>query len=130
MVKEILKDVMFLSQKAEKATKILVEKEKAEEIQPHIIEESVIVTGEKEGIAQISKEITIGVQEVAGSGARINEFGEIIRENNNETIMPHIDFADEVIPQKTVKIVKSDRNFKKIKQKIYSKTGLRVGIVQ
>ena len=77
--------------------------EQKETIQADIIEESVIVPGEEESITQPSEEITIGVQEVAGSGARINGFGEIIRENNTETTMPHIDFADEVIPQKNCK---------------------------
>ena len=66
----------------EKATKILEEKSKTDEIQPDISDESVIVTGEEESIIQPSEETTTEVQEVAGGGARINEFGEIIRENN------------------------------------------------
>lgn len=65
----------------ERATRILEEKAKTEEIQPDIIGESVKVTGE-EGIIQPSEEIKAEVQEVAGGGARINEFGKIIRENN------------------------------------------------
>lgn len=66
----------------ERATKILEEKSKTDEIQPDISDESVIVTGEEESIIQPSEETTTEVQEVAGGGARINEFGEIIRENN------------------------------------------------
>lgn len=65
----------------ERATRILEEKAKTEEIQPDIIGESVKVTGE-ESIIQPSEEIKAEVQEVAGGGARINEFGKIIRENN------------------------------------------------
>lgn len=69
------------SELLERATKILEEKLKTDEIQPDISDESVIVTGE-ESIIQPSEETTTEVQEVAGGGARINEFGEIIRENN------------------------------------------------
>lgn len=69
------------SELLERATKILEEKLKTDEIQPDISDESVIVTG-KESIIQPSEETTTEVQEVAGGGARINEFGEIIRENN------------------------------------------------
>lgn len=70
------------SELLERATKILEEKSKTDEIQPDISDESVIVTGEEESIIQPSEETTTEVQEVAGGGARINEFGEIIRENN------------------------------------------------
>ena len=70
------------SELLEKATKILEENAKIDEIQPDISDESVIVTGEEESIIQPSEETTTKVQEVAGGGARINEFGEIIRENN------------------------------------------------
>ena len=69
------------SELLERATKILEEKSKTDEIQPDISDENVIVTGE-ESIIQPSEETTTEVQEVAGGGARINEFGEIIRENN------------------------------------------------
>ena len=70
------------SELLERATKILEEKAKTDEIQPDISDESVIVTGEEESIIQPSEETTAEVQEVAGGGARINGFGEIIRENN------------------------------------------------
>ena len=70
------------SELLERATKILEEKSKTDEIQPDISDESVIVTGEEESIIRPSEETTAEVQEVAGGGARINEFGEIIRENN------------------------------------------------
>ena len=70
------------SELLERATKIFEEKSKTDEIQPDISDENVIVTGEEESIIQPSEETTTEVQEVAGGGARINEFGEIIRENN------------------------------------------------
>ena len=70
------------SELLERATKILEEKSKTDEIQPDISDESVIVTGEEDSIIQPSEETATEVQEVAGGGARINEFGEIIRENN------------------------------------------------
>lgn len=70
------------SELLERATKILEEKAKIDEIKPDISDESVTVTGEKESIIQPSEETTAEVQEVAGGGARINGFGEIIRENN------------------------------------------------
>ena len=60
------------------------EKVKADEIKPDISDESVIVTGEEECIIQPSEETTAEVQEVVDGGARINEFGEIIRENNTD----------------------------------------------
>lgn len=70
------------SELLERATKILEEKSKTYEIQPDISDESVIVTGEEESIIQTSAETTAEVQDVSCGGARINEFGEIIRENN------------------------------------------------
>lgn len=70
------------SELLERATKILEEKAKIDEIQPDISDESVIVTGEEESIMQPSEETIAEVQEVTDGGARINEFGEIIRENN------------------------------------------------
>lgn len=70
------------SELLERATKILEEKSKTYEIQPDISDESVIVTGEEESIIQTSAETTTEVQDVSCGGARINEFGEIIRENN------------------------------------------------
>ena len=72
------------SELLEKATKILEEKAKIDEVQPDISDESVIVTGEEESIIQSSEETTAEVQEVAGGRVRINEFGEIIRENNTD----------------------------------------------
>ena len=66
----------------ERATKILEEKAKTDEMQPDISDER--VTGEEESSIQLSEETTPEVQEVAVDGAIINEFGEIIRENNNE----------------------------------------------
>lgn len=72
------------SELLERATKILGEKVKADEIKPDISDESVIVTGEEECIIQPSEETTAEVQEVVDGGARINEFGEIIRENNTD----------------------------------------------
>ena len=72
------------SELLEKATKILEENAKIDEIQPDISDESVIVTGEEESIIQPSEETTAEVQEVAGGRVRINEFGEIIRENNTD----------------------------------------------
>ena len=72
------------SELLERATKILSEKAKIEEIQPDSIEKSVKVTGEEENIIQPFEEIKTEEQEVVGGGARINEFGEIIRENNTE----------------------------------------------
>lgn len=70
------------SELLERATKILEEKSKTYEIQPDISDESVIVTGEEGSIIQPSAETTTEVQDVSCGGARINEFGEIIRENN------------------------------------------------
>lgn len=63
----------------ERATKILEKKAKTDEIQPDISDERLI--GEESSI-QLSEETTPEVQELAVDGARINEFGEIIRENN------------------------------------------------
>lgn len=68
------------SELLERATKILEEKAKTDEIQPDISDER--VTGEEESSIQTSEETTPEVQEVAVDGAIINEFGEIIRENN------------------------------------------------
>lgn len=68
------------SELLERATKILEEKAKTDEIQPDISDER--VTGEEESSIQPSEETTPEVQEVAVDGAIINEFGEIIRENN------------------------------------------------
>lgn len=70
------------SELLERATKILGEKEKAEEIQQDIVDESSKVIADEESIIQSSDETTTQVQEVADiSSARINEFGEIIRDN-------------------------------------------------
>lgn len=68
------------SELLERATKILEEKAKTDEIQPDISDER--VTGEEESSIQTSEKTTPEVQEVAVDGAIINEFGEIIRENN------------------------------------------------
>ena len=68
------------SELLERATKILEEKAKTDEIQPDISDER--VTREEESSIQPSEETTPEVQEVAVDGAIINEFGEIIRENN------------------------------------------------
>lgn len=71
------------SELLERATKILGEKENAEEVQLHIIDESAIATADEESIIQPSEETRTEVQEVADiSGFRTNECGEIIRENN------------------------------------------------
>lgn len=71
------------SELLERATKILGEKENAEEVQPDKIDESAIATADEESIIQSSEETRTEVQEVADiSGFRINECGEIIRENN------------------------------------------------
>lgn len=72
------------SELLERATKILEENAKIDEIQSDISDESVIVTGEEESIIQSSEETTAEVQEVAGGRVRINEFGKIIRENNTD----------------------------------------------
>jgi len=69
------------SELLERATKILEDKAKTKEIQPDISDESGIVI--EESVTQQFQETTKGVQEVVDSGARINEFGEIIRENNS-----------------------------------------------
>lgn len=62
------------------------EKENAEEVQPDKIDESAIATADEESIIQSSEETRTEVQEVAYiSGFRINECGEIIRENNGVT---------------------------------------------
>ena len=90
------------SELLERATKILEEKAKADEIKPDISDESVIVTGKEESIIQPSEETTAEVQEVAGGGARINEFGEIIRENNTgESVMQDVPVFEEITPSKT-----------------------------
>ena len=61
------------------------EKVKKGEIQPNITDETVIVTEDEESIIQSCEESIAKEQEVVdSSGARINEFGEIIRENNIE----------------------------------------------
>lgn len=74
------------SELLERATKILGEKENAEEVQPDKIDESAIATADEESIIQSSEETRTEVQEVAYiSGFRINECGEIIRENNGVT---------------------------------------------
>lgn len=74
------------SELLERATKILGEKENAEEVQPDKIDESAIATADEESIIQSSEETRTEVQEVADiSGFRINECGEIIRENNGGT---------------------------------------------
>ena len=71
------------SELLERATKILGEKENAEEVQPDKIDESAIATADEESIIQSSEETRTEVQEVADiSGFRTNECGEIIRENN------------------------------------------------
>lgn len=70
------------SELLERATTILEEKAKIDEIKPDISDESVTVTGEKESIIQPFEETTAEVQEVAGGRTRIKGFGEIIRENN------------------------------------------------
>lgn len=71
------------SELLERATKILGEKENAEEVQPDKIDESAIATTDEESIIQSSEETRTEVQEVADiSGFRTNECGEIIRENN------------------------------------------------
>lgn len=86
------------SELLERATKILEEKSKTDEIQPDISDESVIVTGEEESIIQPSEETTTEVQEVAGGGARINEFGEIIRENNTgESVIQDSNIGADII---------------------------------
>lgn len=71
------------SELLERATKILGEKENAEEVQPDKIDESAIATADEESIIQSSEETRTEVQEVADiSGFRTNECGEIIIENN------------------------------------------------
>ena len=60
------------SELLERATKVLEEKAKEDEIQQDSSDESVIVRGEEESIIQSSEETTAEVQEVAGGGARIN----------------------------------------------------------
>lgn len=79
----------------ERATKILEEKAKTDETQPDISDENVIVTGEESIIIQPSEETKTEAQEAADiSDTRINEFGEIIRENNTGgSVIPdsHID---------------------------------------
>lgn len=93
-----LRNVSY-SELLETATTILEEKAKAEKIQPDIIEESGIVT--EESVTKEFQETTIGVQELVGSGARINECGEIIRENNSgKGAIPDTDIDNE-IPQST-----------------------------
>ncbi len=79
-----LKNISY-SELLEKATKILDEEAKKGEIKPDITDETVIVTKDEESIVQSSEEAIAKKQEaVDSSGARINEFGEIIRENNTE----------------------------------------------
>ena len=72
------------SELLKKATKILEKNAKIDKVQPDISDESVIVTGEEESLIQSSEETTAEVQEVAGGRVRINEFEEIIRENNTD----------------------------------------------
>lgn len=87
------------SELLERATKILEEKENVDEITTDISEEGIIATGEEESITQQSEDIIIGVQEVADDGARINEFGEIIRENNTgENLIQDSHIDADVIP--------------------------------
>lgn len=105
------------SELLERATKILEEKAKEDEIQQDSSDEGVIVTGE-ESIIQPSEETTAEVQEVAGGGARINEFGEIIRESNTETTIPNIDFFDEVMPQKNSKNIAEPQKLQEKKTEI------------
>lgn len=68
------------SELLERAIKILEEKSKTDEIQPDISDESVIVT--EESIIQPTEETTQKKDGMLDNGMRINEFGEIIRENN------------------------------------------------
>lgn len=86
------------SELLERATKILGEKENAEEVQPDKIDESAIATADEESIIQSSEETRTEVQEVAYiSGFRINECGEIIRENNGVTgIILYKDIDNEI----------------------------------
>lgn len=93
----------------ERATKILEEKAKADEVQTDISDESVIVTGEEESIIQPSEETTAEVQEVAGDGSRINEFGEIIRENNTGKSVIQDSYVD-------VDIIQSKSTSKQLEQ--------------
>lgn len=80
----------------ERATKILKERTKTSEKQ----EENVIGTT-TESIIPPSKE-TVQVEEILDSGARINEFGEIIRENNTgENIIQNIPAFEDIIQEKT-----------------------------
>lgn len=96
-----LKSISY-SELLERATSILEEKAKAEEIQPDIIDEGAEVTADDGSIIQPSEEITIGVQEVVDGGARINEFGEIIRENNTgESVMQDVPVFEEITQSKT-----------------------------
>lgn len=79
-----------------RATKILGERTKTSEKQ----EENVIETT-AESITQPSKE-TEEVGEILESGARINEFGEIIRENNTgENIIQNIPASEDITQEKT-----------------------------
>jgi len=101
------------SELLERATKILEEKAKVDEIQSDISDESVIVTGKEDSIIQQSEETTAEVQEVAGGGARINEFGEIIRENNTgeKSIQDsHIDVDEIPNTSSSKKIEQSQQN--------------------
>ena len=90
------------SELLERATKILGEKENAEEVQPDIIDESAIATADEESIIQPSEETRTEVQEVADiSGFRINEFGEIIRENNTgESVIQNSYIGADITPNK------------------------------
>ena len=97
------------SELLERATRILEEKAKTDEIQPDISDESVIITGEEESITQPFKETTAEVQEVAGGGARINEFGEIIRENNTVESANQEAQVDDKISKTTITSKQFDR---------------------
>ncbi len=90
------------SELLERATKILGEKENAEEVQPDIIDESAIATADEESIIQPSEETRTEVQEVADiSGFRINEFGKIIRENNTgESVIQNSYIGADITPNK------------------------------
>lgn len=83
------------SELLERATKILEDKAKTEEIQLDISDESGIVI--EESVTQQFQETIKGVQEVVDSGARINELGEIIRENNSgKGVIPDSDIDNEI----------------------------------
>lgn len=91
----------------ERATSILEEKAKADGKQQEPIDES---ASEKldENIEQPSEKIAI--EETLDSNTRVNEFGEIIRENNTEeSVIQNLDVIDEIAQRKIRKEIEQPK---------------------